>query len=177
MNTGTNQEQRTEIPLAVVGCDFRVASSALRQQLYSSLEDRNRLHCSIKNLDPGCGLMILETCNRIEWIVSSETPEWMSEILFALMLDRWKASSPDIYNLPCPYIHVSLGNFFEEPLKDIIERGQKIKFFGEYCDTCWIAEDRDFINEYIVKKVYGKPLPVPYNEVFTENDYINGNEK
>ena len=50
--------------------------------------------------------------------------------------------------MPCPYIHVSLGNFFKEPLKDIIERGMKIKYFGNYIDTCLIAEDRKFINDY-----------------------------
>ncbi|NQT30027.1 MAG: radical SAM protein [Candidatus Saganbacteria bacterium] len=79
--------------------------------------------------------------------------------------------------LPCPYIHVSLGNFFEEPLKDIIDRGLNIKFFGKYCDTCFIAEDREFIEEYEAKKVYGKPLPVPYNEVFTKEDFIKREER
>ena len=75
--------------------------------------------------------------------------------------------------MPCPYIHTSLGNFFEEPLKDIIERGMKIKYFGNYVDTCLIAEDRKFINEYVVKKIYGKPLPVRYSEVFTKEDFID----
>ncbi|MDP8229908.1 MAG: radical SAM protein [Candidatus Gorgyraea atricola] len=75
--------------------------------------------------------------------------------------------------MPCPYIHVSLGNFFEEPLKDIIERGMKVKYFGKYADTCLIAEDRKFINDYAVKKIYGKPLPVPYTEVFTSEDFID----
>jgi len=72
--------------------------------------------------------------------------------------------------LPCPYIHVSLGNVFKEPLKDIIQKGLDIKFFGEYADVCWIAEDQSFINKYIVEKVYDKKLPVPYNEVFTDED-------
>lgn len=74
--------------------------------------------------------------------------------------------------LPCPYIHTSLGNVFEEPLKDIVQRGLNIKYFGEHIDTCLIAEDRDFINKYVVDRIYGKPLPVPYTEVFTEEDMI-----
>ncbi len=74
--------------------------------------------------------------------------------------------------MPCPYIHVTLGNFFEEPLKDIIDKGMKIKCFGEYCDTCLIAEDRAFINKYVAGRIYGKPLPVPYREVFDEDDMI-----
>lgn len=72
--------------------------------------------------------------------------------------------------LPCPYIHVSIGNVFEEPLKDIIKRGLDIKFFGEHVDTCLIAEDKNFIHNYIEKKVYNQPLPVPYDKVFTEAD-------
>lgn len=75
--------------------------------------------------------------------------------------------------MPCPYIHTSLGNFFEEPLKEIIERGMKIKYFGKYVDTCLIAEDRQFINDYVVKRIYDKPLPVPHSEVFSSEDYID----
>ena len=75
--------------------------------------------------------------------------------------------------MPCPYIHTSLGNFFEEPLKDIIERGMKIKFFGKYIDTCLIAEDREFISEYEAKRIYGKPLPVPFSEIFSPDDYFD----
>ena len=74
--------------------------------------------------------------------------------------------------MPCPYIHTSLGNFFNEPLKDIIERGMKIKCFGSYMDTCLIAEDRNFIESYESKKIYGKPLPVPYDEVFGPEDFL-----
>ena len=74
--------------------------------------------------------------------------------------------------MPCPYIHVSLGNFFKEPLKDIISRGMGIKCFGEHVDTCLIAEDREFIDKYVVKRIYGKPLPVPCDEVFTAEDRV-----
>lgn len=72
--------------------------------------------------------------------------------------------------LPCPYIHVSIGNVFEEPLKDIIQRGLDIKFFGEHVDTCLIAEDIDFIHKYVEKRIYNKPLPVPCSEVFKDED-------
>lgn len=76
--------------------------------------------------------------------------------------------------MPCPYIHVSLGNFFEEPLKDIIERGLRIKYFGQYNNTCLIAEDRTFITEIESNRIYGKKLPVHYSEVFTEEDFLKG---
>ena len=73
--------------------------------------------------------------------------------------------------LPCPYTHVSIGNVFKEPLKDIIDRGLSIKWFGQPHYTCLIAEDREFI-DIIAKKVYGKPVPVHYSKVFTKKDYI-----
>lgn len=72
--------------------------------------------------------------------------------------------------LPCPYIHTSIGNVFNEPLKDIIKRGLDIKFFGEHVDTCLIAEDKNFIHNYVEKKIYNQPLPVPCSEVFNEGD-------
>jgi len=72
--------------------------------------------------------------------------------------------------LPCPYIHTSIGNVFDESLTDIIQRGLDIKYFGEHVDTCLIAEDRDFIDKYILGRIYHKPLPVPCSEVFTHED-------
>jgi MoaA/NifB/PqqE/SkfB family radical SAM enzyme len=72
--------------------------------------------------------------------------------------------------MPCPYIHVSLGNIFQEPLQKIIERGMKIRYFGKHIDTCLIAEDRHFIEEIEAKKIYGKPVPVPWQEVFSADD-------
>lgn len=74
--------------------------------------------------------------------------------------------------MPCPYIHTSLGNFFEESLKDIIERGLKIKYFREYVDTCLIAEDREFIEKYEIGRISGRPLPVPCCQVFEDEDYL-----
>lgn len=70
--------------------------------------------------------------------------------------------------LPCPYIHVSIGNIFEEPLKDIIAKGFDIKFFGEHIDVCTIAQDKEFICNYIEKCVYNHELPVKATDVFGE---------
>ncbi|NVN89011.1 MAG: radical SAM protein [Desulfuromonadales bacterium] len=75
--------------------------------------------------------------------------------------------------MPCQYIFVSLGNIFETPLKDIIQKGLSIKWFGEHVDDCPIANDKDFIDKYIAGRVYDKPLPVPCDEVFTEEDRTN----
>ena len=76
--------------------------------------------------------------------------------------------------LPCPYMHLSLGNIFAEPLKEIIARGMNIKFFGKHVSTCLMAESRKFLDEYVATKIYGKPLPVPASEVFGAKDLIDG---
>lgn len=73
--------------------------------------------------------------------------------------------------LPCVFMHIAIGNIFEEPLKDIIDRGLSIKHFSEYNPLCLSGEDRNFIDKYMTK-FYGKPLPLSYKEAFTEEDYI-----
>lgn len=73
--------------------------------------------------------------------------------------------------LPCVYIHISIGNIFDEPLKDIIERGLSIKWFNEFQPTCLSGEHTCFIQNYM-SKFYGKPLPISYKDAFTEEDYI-----
>jgi len=72
--------------------------------------------------------------------------------------------------LPCPYIHTSIGNVFETPLKDIIQKGLSIKYFGEHVDTCLIAEDKEWVKKYVAKHIYNHDLPVPCDEVFGEED-------
>ncbi len=73
--------------------------------------------------------------------------------------------------MPCPYIHVSVGNFFQEPLRDIVDRGMNIKYFGKRVPTCLVAESLPFIKKYIVP-TYDRPLPVPCGEIFTAEDMI-----
>lgn len=71
---------------------------------------------------------------------------------------------------PCPYFHCSLGNIFEMPLKEILNRGLSIKYFGEFYDECFLAEDVEWVKKYVAGPIYGKPVPVPYTEVFAEED-------
>ena len=74
--------------------------------------------------------------------------------------------------LPCVYIHIGIGNIFKENLKDIIDRGIRIKHFKNYNPKCLSGEDRNFIKNYMTK-FYGKQLPVPYTEVFTRDDFCD----
>ena len=71
---------------------------------------------------------------------------------------------------PCPYFHCSIGNILEEPFKDIIRRGLDIKYFGEHYDECFLAQDLPWVKKYVADKIYGKPVPVPCNKVFSDED-------
>lgn len=71
---------------------------------------------------------------------------------------------------PCPYFHCSIGNIFETSFKDIINKGMEIKYFGEHYDTCFMAADLPWVKKYVAGKIYGKPVPVPSDEVFSDED-------
>ena len=73
--------------------------------------------------------------------------------------------------LPCVYVHIALGNVFEEALADLIARGQNIRCFREHNSLCLSGEDRGFINKYMTK-FYGKDLPVHWSEVFDDGDLV-----
>jgi MoaA/NifB/PqqE/SkfB family radical SAM enzyme len=62
---------------------------------------------------------------------------------------------------PCPFIDLSLGNVFAQPLKDIVERGMRAKCFQS--DNCLIGTDREFIKKYL-DDIKGEQLPVVFDE-------------
>ncbi len=99
-NSGAPARRGVDIPLVVVGCDFRNASTTFRGELVSTPEERKRLHAAISRVDPEAGFMALETCNRVEWVVSTEEPHWMGELLQAQILKRWTKAWPDLDLLP-----------------------------------------------------------------------------
>lgn len=70
---------------------------------------------------------------------------------------------------PCVFMHISIGNIFKDSLKTIVDRGMKIKSFKNFSPICLAGEDREFIDKYM-SRFYGKPLPVDYREIFTDED-------
>jgi hypothetical protein len=81
--------------------------------------------------------------------------------------------------MPCPYTHVSIGNFFEESLKDIVNRGLNLNWFNPKVKMpCVCGVDRTFIDQ-VVAPTYGDvPVPVHYTKIFSADDYLEpGKEK
>lgn len=77
--------------------------------------------------------------------------------------------------MPCALMQISIGNIFEQPLKDIIAQGMKVKYFANPSEICLSGEDRNFIRKYLTK-CYGKALPVHYKEIFLEEDFLKGDK-
>ena len=74
---------------------------------------------------------------------------------------------------PCPYFHCSIGNILETPLKDILQNGLSIKYFGEHHDECFLAQNKSWVKKYVEDKIYGKPVPVAFTEIFGAEDKTN----
>ena len=97
-----------DVPLVVAGCDFRVASATWRNRLLLDGEQRASLTQALGEACDAQGLVVLETCNRVEWIVASKSPRWAGELLRAQMVDRWLESGNDgaqVRQLPAPYVY------------------------------------------------------------------------
>jgi len=66
--------------------------------------------------------------------------------------------------LPCPFIHISLGNVLEEPLETIWRRGCETKAFSEYPPVCLAAEDRKFLSYLEVANHKKVQLPIRFDD-------------
>ncbi len=91
------------IPLAVVGCDFRVAPSRYRSRIVMDEQDLARLASTLRAYGTADGFVDLNTCNRNEWIVSSSQPAWAAELLRAQMILRVGAEARDWLE---PYVYL-----------------------------------------------------------------------
>jgi len=67
--------------------------------------------------------------------------------------------------LACPFIHISLGNVQEEPLKNIREVGMRVRYFDHYHQECLCGEDRDFMKKYAMVMAEKSKLPADWREV------------
>ena len=54
--------------------------------------------------------------------------------------------------LVCPYVHIKIGNILEQPLKEIVDFGFRIKYFREHSSLCLAGEDKKFISKFMTKQ-------------------------
>jgi glutamyl-tRNA reductase len=81
------------IPLALVGMSYREAPSAVRAALVAL--DAGAAGPAQQLLDAGeiTGVVRLESCARVEWLLASPRPAWAAELLSAVLIGA--AENPD----------------------------------------------------------------------------------
>ena len=74
--------------------------------------------------------------------------------------------------LVCPYVHIKIGNIFEQSLKEIIDHGFSIKYFRNHSDLCLAGEDKEFINKFMTKSGQSIFKPALASEIFSKEDFV-----
>lgn len=74
--------------------------------------------------------------------------------------------------LPCPYVHIKIGNVFDSTLKEISENGFRYKKFRENSPLCLAGEDTDFVTKYMMKEGTTIFKPVLAEEIFPAEDIL-----
>ena len=75
--------------------------------------------------------------------------------------------------LVCPYVHIKIGNIYEQSLKEISEYGFRIKKFKNYSAKCLAGEDKEFNAKYM--QFPGQSIFNPANakDIFGEEEFVN----
>ena len=73
--------------------------------------------------------------------------------------------------LVCPYMNIKIGNVKEQSLKDILDFGFSIKYFGNYSPVCISAFNSSFRDKYLNKEA-DLFSPLEAKEIFGKDDYI-----
>ncbi len=72
---------------------------------------------------------------------------------------------------PCPFIDISIGNVKKQSLKEIVDYGFSIKYFGETSPVCLAAQNRKFREKYLGRSASMFDL-VSGGGLFQKEDYI-----
>jgi glutamyl-tRNA reductase len=89
MNEGSSAR-----PVAVVGCDYRRASTTWRSALVLDSAGRSELVERLREHGVD-GFVQLATCNRTEWWISGPNVGWGTDLLVGQVLDRWQVCAGD----------------------------------------------------------------------------------
>lgn len=73
--------------------------------------------------------------------------------------------------LPCPFIHIKLGNIKEQSLEEIVKYTFSVKHFANYSDKCLAGEDKEFVKKYMSQEMSTKN-PIDAKKIFREEDYL-----
>ena len=73
---------------------------------------------------------------------------------------------------PCSFIHIKLGNLYEQPLREIMDYGYRVKYFREHHETCLAGENRWFVEKFMLKEM-SVLKPAEARAIFGPEDYVH----
>ena len=80
--------------------------------------------------------------------------------------------------LVCPYVHIKIGNIFEQSLEEIVNFGFSIKYFKNHSDLCLAGEDKSFIKNFMTKSGQTIFKPALAKDIFFKRRFcINANQR
>ena len=80
------------VPLAVVGMDFREGPSSVRALLKAIDDAADSPSQLLRRGGEATGVVRIESCSRIEWVLSAGNPTWAAELLRGALLSRLGAA-------------------------------------------------------------------------------------
>jgi len=72
--------------------------------------------------------------------------------------------------LVCPYLHIKIGNVYEQSLQEIINYGFSIKHFRNHSPLCLAGEDKEFVSKYLRYEGMSVFNPVQARDIFKEEE-------
>ncbi len=76
------------LPLAIVGASFRDVPTRLRARLHQLDEGEGSPSAQLKEGGHVQGVVRIVTCSRVEWVMSTATPEWAASMLSSALAVR-----------------------------------------------------------------------------------------
>lgn len=78
--------------------------------------------------------------------------------------------------LVCPYLHIKIGNVFEQKLKEIIDFGFSIKYFRDHSKLCLSGEDKEFVIKFLQREGMSVFNPIHAKDIFKEEDFVKSKQ-
>jgi len=75
--------------------------------------------------------------------------------------------------LPCPYVHIKIGNVNQNSLQEISDFGFNIKYFNEHSSLCLAGEDKNFAKKFLSKEgqtIFNPAIP---SQIFGNDEFID----
>lgn len=78
--------------------------------------------------------------------------------------------------LVCPYVHIKIGNVYEQSLKEIRDFGFSVKHFRDHSPLCLAGENTEFITKYMGFEGQSIFNPKHAKDIFPQEDFVTDSQ-